>query len=53
MSGAPRVAKASGALITAAGCGIFALCAASMPYFMTRNVKPLQSREEVRVSCLQ
>lgn len=38
----------TGLAITAFGCGLFTICAASLPYFMTRNVKPLQSREEVR-----
>ena len=40
----------SGKLLTAVGCGVFTICAACLPYYMTRNVKPLQSREEVRMN---
>lgn len=47
MSRPPRIkGGGTGLAITALGCGLFTICAASLPYFMTRNVKPLQSREE-------
>ena len=37
-------------IYTLIGCGIFTLACASMPYFITKKMKPLNSREEVRTS---
>lgn len=42
----------SGPQITAIGCGLFTLAAASLPYYMLQSTKPLHQREDVSISYL-
>lgn len=43
---APSRLGGRGTAVTAVGCGLFTLAAASLPYFMTRSVKPMHTRDE-------
>lgn len=43
----------NGSVATLIGCGIFTLMCASFPYFVTKHIRPLNNREEVRIALVK